>query len=137
LIGGPTRDRREDAAFASPVTHVHPGAAPILLVHGLEDGLLPPEQSALMHEALQTVGATSEVEWIEGADHVFFGVDPDPIADRSADFLVRHLAYTRPALPSPFSAFCEHSARTEDLRARGLASRQCCEARRVLRHPCP
>jgi acetyl esterase/lipase len=92
LIGGPTRDRREDAAFASPITHVHPGAAPILLVHGLEDGLLPPEQSALMHEALQTVGATSEVEWIEGADHVFFGVDPDPIADRSADFLVRHLA---------------------------------------------
>ena len=54
--------------------------------------LLPPEQSALMHEALQTVGATSEVEWIEGADHVFFGVDPDPIADRSADFLVRHFA---------------------------------------------
>jgi len=92
LIGGPTRDRREDAAFASPVTHVHAGAAPILLVHGLEDGLLPPEQSALMHEALQTVGATSELEWIEGADHMFFGVDPDPIADRSADFLVRHLA---------------------------------------------
>jgi len=92
LIGGPTRERREDAAFASPVTHVHAGGAPILLVHGLEDRLLPPEQSALMHEALQTVGATSEVEWIEGADHAFFGVDPDPIADRSADFLVRHLA---------------------------------------------
>ena len=41
LIGGPTRGRREDAAFASPVTHVHPGAAPILRVHGLENGLLP------------------------------------------------------------------------------------------------
>ena len=92
LIGGPTGDRREDAAFASPVNHVQPGAAPILLVHGLEDRLLPPEQSTLMHEALQTVGATSEVEWIEGADHIFFGVDPDPIAERSADFLVRHLA---------------------------------------------
>jgi dienelactone hydrolase len=51
----------------------------------LEDTLLPPEQSALMHEALQTVGARSEVEWIEGADHVFFGVDPDPIAGRSAE----------------------------------------------------
>jgi hypothetical protein len=38
-----------------------------------------------MHEALQTVGARSEVEWIEGADHVFFGVDPDPIAGRSAE----------------------------------------------------
>jgi pimeloyl-ACP methyl ester carboxylesterase len=64
----------------------------LLLPHGLDDSLLPPEQSALMHEALQRVGATSEVEWIEGAGHVFFGVDPDPIADRSADSLVRHLA---------------------------------------------
>lgn len=97
LIGGPTGDRREDAAFASPITHVHPGAAPILLVHGLEDGLLPPRQSALLHEALQTAGAISEVQWIEGADHVFWGVDPDPIADRSADFLVRHLARPSPS----------------------------------------
>jgi acetyl esterase/lipase len=91
LIGGATRDRLEDAAFASPVTHVHAGAAPMLLVHGLEDELLPPQQTALLHEALQAVGATSEVEWVDGAGHVFFGVDPDPIADRSADFLVRHL----------------------------------------------
>ena len=92
LIGGPTRDRREAAAFASPVSHVHPGAAPMLLVHGLEDDLLPPQQSALMHEALQAVGAPCELEWIEGAGHMFFGVDADPIAERSADFLVRHLA---------------------------------------------
>src|SRR5690242_1767366 len=33
------------------------GAAPILLVHGLEDDLVPPQQSALLHEALQAVGA--------------------------------------------------------------------------------
>jgi acetyl esterase/lipase len=92
LIGGATRDRQEDAAFASPVSHVHPGAAPLLLVHGLEDELLPPQQSALLHEGLQAVGATSELEWIEGAGHVLFGVDTDPIADRSADFLLRHLA---------------------------------------------
>ena len=91
LIGGPTRDRREEAAFASPVSHVHPGAAPILLVHGLEDDLLPPQQSALMHQALQAAGAPSELEWVKGAGHVFFGADTDPIADRSANFLVRHL----------------------------------------------
>jgi len=40
---------------------------------------------------LQAVGATCELEWVERAGHVFYGVDPDPIADRSADFLVRHL----------------------------------------------
>lgn len=92
LIGGPTRERRQDAAFASPVNHVHPGAAPILLVHGLQDDLIPPQQSALLHEALQAVGDTSELEWIEGAGHVFFGVDPGPIAERSACFPARHLA---------------------------------------------
>ena len=91
LIGGPTRERRQDAAFASPVSHVRPRAAPILLVHGLQDDLIPPQQSALLHEALRAVGATSELEWIEGAEHVFFGVDPGPIAERSADFLARHL----------------------------------------------
>jgi dipeptidyl aminopeptidase/acylaminoacyl peptidase len=96
LIGGPTRERRQDAAFASPVTHVHAGAAPILLVHGLDDDLIPPRQSALLHEALQAVGATSELEWIEGAGHVFFGVDPAPIAERSADFLARHLSSSGP-----------------------------------------
>ena len=91
LIGGPTRDRREDAAYASPVSHVSAAAAPLLLVHGLEDDLLPSQQSALLHQALQAVGATSEVEWIEGAGHVFFGVDPEPIAQRSADYLAGHL----------------------------------------------
>lgn len=91
LIGGATRERREDAAWASPVTHVHAGAAPILLVHGLEDRLLPPQQSELMHEALQAAGAPCALEWVEGADHVLFGVDRDPIAGRSADFLVGHL----------------------------------------------
>jgi dipeptidyl aminopeptidase/acylaminoacyl peptidase len=91
LIGGPTQERRQDAAFASPVSHVHAGAAPILLVHGLKDDLIAPRQSALLHEALHAVGATSDLEWVEGAGHVFFGVDPDPIAERSADFLARHL----------------------------------------------
>lgn len=95
LIGGSTRDRRQDAAFASPVSHVRPAAAPILLVHGLSDDLISPQQSALLHEALQAVGATSEVEWVEGAGHSLFGVDPAPVAERSADFLARHLARAR------------------------------------------
>jgi acetyl esterase/lipase len=91
LIGGATRERREEAAFASPVSHVNAGAAPTLLVHGLQDTLIRPQQSALLHEALRAVGAVSELEWVEGADHVLFGVDPYPVAERSADFLAHHL----------------------------------------------
>jgi len=91
LIGGPTGRLRAEAAFASPVTHVGPTAAPLLLVHGLDDALVPPRQSVLLHDALRSVGAVSELDLVEGAGHVFFGVDVDPIADRSADFLVGHL----------------------------------------------
>jgi acetyl esterase/lipase len=74
-----------------PVTHVTADAAPPLLVHGLDDALVPPRQSVLLHEALQSVGADSELEQVAGAGHVLFGVDVGPIADRSADFLVRRL----------------------------------------------
>jgi acetyl esterase/lipase len=92
LVGGPTGQQRQAAAFASPITHVSGAAAPLLLVHGLEDALVPPRQSVLLHEALVQVGAVTELDLVEGAGHVLFGVDVDPIADRSADFLVRHLA---------------------------------------------
>jgi acetyl esterase/lipase len=91
LIGGATRERRQGAAFASPVSHVNAGAAPTLLVHGLQDTLISPQQSALLHEALQAVGVVSKLEWVDGADHSLFGVDPHPVAERSADFLAHHL----------------------------------------------
>lgn len=71
---------------------MHLGAAPILLGHRLQDDLIPPEPERVLDAAVQAVGATSEVEWIDGADHAFFGVDPDPIAERSADSLGRLLA---------------------------------------------
>ena len=71
--------------------HVRADAAPLLLVHGLDDLLVPPQQSVLLHEALTRAGAVSELEQVESAGHVFAGVDVDPIADRSADFLLRHL----------------------------------------------
>jgi acetyl esterase/lipase len=91
LIGGPTRQHRQAAVFASPTTHVSGDAAPLLLVHGLEDAMVPPRQSVLLHEALMRVGAVSELDLVDDAGHVLFGVDIDPIADRSADFLGRHL----------------------------------------------
>ncbi|HEU4329847.1 MAG TPA: prolyl oligopeptidase family serine peptidase [Lapillicoccus sp.] len=75
----------------SPISYVSAEAAPLLLVHGLDDQLVPPQQSVLLHEALRRVGAVSELDQVESAGHVLYGVDVDPIADRSADFLVRHL----------------------------------------------
>lgn len=91
LIGGPTGQLSEAATAASPISYVSAEAAPLLLVHGLDDQLVPPQQSVLLHEALRRVGAVSELDQVESAGHVLYGVDVDPIADRSADFLVRHL----------------------------------------------
>ena len=81
-----------------PVATLGPGGRRRLssrrTAEGLQDELIPSQQSVLLHEALQAVGATSELELIDGAEHVFFGVDPGPIAERSADFLARQLAQT-------------------------------------------
>ena len=93
---GSTPDRRPYPGIAarmprsrvpSPTfTRAHPSA-----VHGLEDGLLPPEQSPLMHEALQTVGASSQLSRSRRPSRVLRR-RPRPDCRSSADFLVGHLA---------------------------------------------
>jgi len=91
LVGGPLQENREAAAFASPVTHVRAGAAPILLMHGRLDRLVPYPQSVAMAEALRGVGADVRLELVPDADHVFQGVDVAPLAATSADFLAERL----------------------------------------------
>ena len=73
----------------SPVTHVTAAAPPFLLVHGEADGLVPINQSELLHEALLAAGVSSEFIRVPGADHVFLGTDPLPQIARGVDFLKR------------------------------------------------
>ena len=57
------------ARAASPVTHVHRGAPPFLLVHGDRDGLVPSEHSRTLHRGLRAQGVDASLLLLAGANH--------------------------------------------------------------------
>lgn len=69
LIGGPILENTAKADAASPITYVSKGDAPMLLVHGDQDPLVPYQQSVIMQEALQKAGVKSELHLVKGAGH--------------------------------------------------------------------
>ncbi len=61
----------KDLVRASPCNCVHRHAAPLLLIHGTADVLVPCEQSELYARQLSTVGASVRLLELAGADHGF------------------------------------------------------------------
>lgn len=59
------------AAGASPITHVHPGFPPTMLVHGTADALVPVASSESFHRALVEAGVASELHLYAGQIHEF------------------------------------------------------------------
>ncbi|NLG20773.1 MAG: alpha/beta hydrolase [Actinomycetales bacterium] len=74
----------------SPVRQVHPGIAPVLLMHGRDDSLVPVTESETLHRALLTAGVDSTLEITDGADHCFIGTPVEPHLDRAIGFLRDH-----------------------------------------------
>ncbi len=89
LLGAPPREVPDLARAASPVTHAHAAAPPVLLLHGDADDLVPAEQSVRMAEALRAAGAPVELELVPGARHLWRDADTESIMDRSVTFLRR------------------------------------------------
>lgn len=78
---------------ASPLTHAHAGAPPMLLISGDADSVVPARQTVRMHEALVAAGAADVVlDLVPGADHCFGAVDPEPPLRRIVGFLADRLA---------------------------------------------
>ena len=64
----------ELAQLISPVTHVTKNSAPLLLLHGTKDALVPMAQSELLLEKYRAAGASAELVKIEGGAHAFWNV---------------------------------------------------------------
>ncbi|TIC85621.1 alpha/beta hydrolase [Nocardioides sp. GY 10127] len=71
LVGGAIPERPDVARHASPLTHVHAGAPPFLLVHGTADSLVPHVQSERLRDRLADAGVPVELVSIEGAEHAW------------------------------------------------------------------
>jgi acetyl esterase/lipase len=92
LIGGPLPEHPGAADAASPISYVKaPSPAPILIMHGVEDPYVPCRQSAAMAQALRENGADVSLELVEGAGHMFEGVEHAPLIGRAVDFLSARL----------------------------------------------
>ena len=92
FLGAPPSRVPDLARAASPITHVHAGAPPVLLMHGDSDTMVPADQSIRLAAALTDAGATATLELVPGASHFWDGAADVPgIVARSARF-VRSLA---------------------------------------------
>lgn len=62
---------------ASPLTYVSADDAPMLLIHGDRDTLVPLKQSSLLYAALTAAGVPAELIVVQGGEHVFEPVNGD------------------------------------------------------------
>jgi acetyl esterase/lipase len=69
LLGGPMSQKLELAKRASPVMWVTKEAAPMLIMQGTADPLVPPDQSRRLADKLKAAGADVTLDIIEGAGH--------------------------------------------------------------------
>ncbi|MBB5938581.1 alpha/beta hydrolase [Streptomyces zagrosensis] len=91
LLGAPPQHDATRAAFASPVSYALPNAAPVRLVHGTADRIVPWQQSQELYQHLRSAGSEAELHLVPGADHCFIGVPAEPLIDDALDFLGRVL----------------------------------------------
>ena len=88
LLGVESVAQAQDAArAASPVTHVHAGAPPFLLVHGDRDGLVPAHHSRTLHRLLRAQGADASLLLVADANHEDPAFDSPPVLGAVAAFL--------------------------------------------------
>lgn len=93
LLGVESVGQARDAArAASPVTHVHAGAPPFLLVHGDRDGLVPSTHSRTLHRLLRAQGAATSLLLVADANHEDPAIDAPPILAAVAAFLSSNLS---------------------------------------------
>ena len=69
-LGDPISGKGKAAAkLASPIYHVTPDDAPVLIIQGTKDPLVMTEQSTTYYDACKTAGVDATIEIIEGGGH--------------------------------------------------------------------
>jgi len=90
-IGSRFRDEKELNAV-SPRRNARRAGAPVLLIHGTDDIVVPLAQSKWMAEALADAGKAYEYVELDGEDHWLSGAETrTEMLRRSIDFIDRHI----------------------------------------------
>jgi acetyl esterase/lipase len=93
LLGGKITEIPERVKAANPETYIRPHAPPFFLQHGLNDAVVPVQQSIEFAEKLkQAIGAEKVLlELLEGAEHADPAFETLPNVNKVLDFLDRCL----------------------------------------------
>ena len=71
LLGGTPEDQPEAYRKASPLTYAGKESAPLLLVHGAADKMVPVEQSRKLYDKIAAAGGSATLIVVEGEGHGF------------------------------------------------------------------
>lgn len=83
--------KAEEEPNVSPIVFVSEDDAPVLLVHGDEDSIVPIEHSHNLHQAMQEMSLDVKFVTIEGAGHSFEGDDFFKVRNLTKEFFLTHL----------------------------------------------
>lgn len=100
MLGQDRKADREAQEKASPLFHLNAGDAPVLLIHGTKDELVPYDQATAFEEACKKAGVEAELFTIKGGGHGGGADDPEDWSRsviKSIVFLRKHLGL--PPLP--------------------------------------
>lgn len=94
--GGDPENLNDRLRAASPAAHAEQAQAPVLLIHGRDDSVVPLEQSRIMERALEAAGKSVELIELDGEDHWLSGSSTRLATLRALDrFLAEHLGDER------------------------------------------
>ena len=91
FVGGTQAEKADACRRASPVTYVNAGDAPMLLIQGTKDRLVPYSQAYLMIDALNKAGVPGRLDMIVGADHGWGNPELQRTADETYAFFDQYL----------------------------------------------
>lgn len=91
MEGGAISSDLDKAAYANPITHISKNTPPFLLMHGDQDPIVSPSQTAILHDALIEKGIDSTRYVVKGADHAGFLWYQPEIMQKVIEFLDENL----------------------------------------------
>jgi acetyl esterase/lipase len=87
FLGGPYEGREDLYRAASPVHHVDSSSAPMLIVHGGADDIVPVGQSAELSRALEAAGVPHRLRVLPDEGHAFSQAGWEAVRDAYVEFL--------------------------------------------------